>query len=189
MAALAWSSIEQQIRAWLEQFVVGLNLCPFAAPVVSSEGLRIKICDATEIDKIMQSFLAELDLIQSTSESDIATTLLVIPNALNDFEEYLDVIDLAEELLSEVGLEGVIQLASFHPSYQFADEPAESASHFSNRSPYPLIHFLREDMVASALQNYANPEKIPTRNIKTLQTIGRDTIERRWQLILGNKTT
>ena len=182
-------SIEQQIRAWLEQFVVGLNLCPFAAPVVSSEGLRIKICDATEIDKIMQSFLAELDLIQSTSESDIATTLLVIPNALNDFEEYLDVIDLAEELLSEVGLEGVIQLASFHPSYQFAEEPAESASHFSNRSPYPLIHFLREEMVASALKSYANPEEIPTRNIKTLQTIGRDTIERRWQPILGNKTT
>ncbi len=189
MAALAWLSIEQQIRAWLEKFVVGLNLCPFAAPVVSSEGLRIKICDATDIDTIMQSFLSELDLIQSTLESDIATTLLVIPNALKDFEEYLDVIDLAEELLSEVGLEGVIQLASFHPSYQFAEEPAESASHFSNRSPYPLIHFLREEMVASALKSYANPEEIPTRNIKTLQTIGRDTIERRWQLILGNKTT
>ena len=115
--------------------------------------------------------------------------MLVIPNALKDFEEYLDVIDLAEELLSEVGLEGVIQIASFHPSYQFADEPAESASHFSNRSPYPLIHFLREEMVASALKSYANPEEIPTRNIKMLQTIGRDTIERRWQLILGNKTT
>ena len=134
MIALAWLSIEQQIRAWLEKFVVGLNLCPFAAPVVSSEGLRIKISDATDIDTIMQSFLSELDLIQSTLESDIATTLLVIPNALKDFEEYLDVIDLAEELLSEVGLEGVIQLASFHPSYQFAEEPAESASHFSNRS-------------------------------------------------------
>jgi hypothetical protein len=188
MAALAVLSIEQQIRAWLEQFVVGLNLCPFAAPVVSSEGLRIKICDATEIDKIMQSFLAELDLIQSTSESDIATTLLVIPNALNDFEEYLDVIDLAEELLIEVGLESVIQLASFHPSYQFAEEPVESASHFSNRSPYPLIHFLREDMVASALQNYVNPEEIPTRNIKTLQTIGLDSIERHLHRLSGDKT-
>ena len=188
MAALAWSSIEQQIRAWLEQIVVGLNLCPFAAPVVSSEGLRIKICDATDIDTIMQSFLSELDLIQSTLESDIATTLLVIPNALKDFEEYLDVIDLAEELLSEVGLEGVIQLASFHPSYQFADEPAESASHFSNRSPYPLIHFLREEMVASALQNYANPEEIPTRNIKTLQAIGRDTIERHLHQLSNDKT-
>ena len=188
MATLAWSSIEQQIRAWLEQFVVGLNLCPFAAPLVSSDRLRIKICDATEIDKIMQSFLAELDLIQSTSESDIATTLLVIPNALNDFEEYLDVIDLAEELLIEVGLESVIQLASFHPSYQFAEEPVESASHFSNRSPYPLIHFLREDMVASALQNYVNPEEIPARNIKTLQPIGRDTIERHLHQLSGDKT-
>lgn len=186
MAALAWLSIEQQIRAWLEQFVVGLNLCPFAAPVVSSEGLRIKICDATDIDTIMQSFLSELDLIQSTLESDIATTLLVIPNALKDFEEYLDVIDLAEELLSEVGLEGVIQLASFHPHYQFAEEPVESASHFSNRSPYPLIHFLREDMMASALQNFTNPEQIPARNIKTLQDIGRNNIEQRWQQLLGD---
>ena len=187
MAALAWLSIEQQIRAWLEQFVVGLNLCPFAAPLVSSDRLRIKICDATDIDTIMQSFLSELDLIQSTLESDIATTLLVIPNALKDFEEYLDVIDLAEELLSEVGLEGVIQLASFHPHYQFAEEPAESASHFSNRSPYPLIHFLREDMMASALQNFTNPEQIPARNVEALQEIGRNAIEQRWQQLLGDK--
>jgi hypothetical protein len=107
---------------------------------------------------------------------------------LNDFEEYLDVIDLAEELLIEVGLESVIQLASFHPSYQFAEEPVESASHFSNRSPYPLIHFLREDMVASALQNYVNPEEIPTRNIKTLQTIGLDSIERHLHQLSGDKT-
>lgn len=189
MATLAWSSIEQQIRAWIEQFVVGFNLCPFAAPVVSSERLRIKICDATDIETIMQSFLTELDLIQGTSETDIATTLLVIPNALSDFEEYLDVIGLAEELLSEVGLEGVIQLASFHPCYQFVEEPVDSASHFSNRSPYPLIHFLREDMVESALQNYANPEEIPARNIKTLQAIGRDSIERRLHQLSGDKTT
>ena len=186
MAAVVVSSIEQQVRAWLEHFVVGLNLCPFAAPVVSSDGLRIKICESTELEQIMQTFLSELDLIQSTSELDIATTLLVIPNGLGNFEDYLDVVDLAEALLSDAGLEGIIQLASFHPHYQFAEEPAESASHFSNRSPYPLIHFLREDMMASALQNFTNPEQIPSRNIKTLQAIGRTTIEQRWQQLLGD---
>ena len=134
----------------------------------------------------MQTFLTELNLIQSTSELDIATSLLVIPNALGDFEDYLDVVDLAETLLIDAGLEGVIQLASFHPHYQFAEEPVESASHFSNRSPYPLIHFLREDMMASALQNFTNPEQIPARNIKTLQDIGRNDIEQRWQQLLGD---
>ncbi|MDE0747301.1 MAG: DUF1415 domain-containing protein [Porticoccaceae bacterium] len=185
MAAVVVSLIEQQVRAWLENFVVGLNLCPFAAPVVSSDGLRIKICESTELEQIMHTFLAELDLIQSTSELNIATTLLVIPNALNDFEEYLDVVDLADTLLTDAGLEGIIQLASFHPNYQFAEEPAESASHFSNRSPYPLIHFLREDMMARALGSFPNPETIPTKNINILESIGREDIERRWAQLTG----
>jgi hypothetical protein len=113
--------------------------------------------------------------------------LLVIPNALGDFEDYLDVVDLAETLLIDAGLEGIIQLASFHPYYQFAEEPVEAVSHFSNRSPYPLIHFLREDMMASALQNFINPEQIPARNIEMLQDIGRNDIEQRWQQLLGDK--
>ena len=187
MAAVVVSLIEQKVRVWLEHFVVGLNLCPFAAPVVSSDRLRIKICESTDLDQVMHTFLSELDLIQSSSELDIATTLLVIPNALDDFEDYLDVIDLAETLLIDAGLEGVIQLASFHPHYQFVEEPVESASHFSNRSPYPLIHFLREDMMASALQNFTNPEQIPARNVETLQEIGRNAIEQRWQQLLGDK--
>ena len=186
MATVVWSLIEQQVRAWLEHFVVGLNLCPFASPVVSSDGLRIKICESTELEQIMQTFLTELDLIQSTSELDIATTLLVIPNALGNFEEYLDVIDLAETLLIEVGLEGIIQLASFHPLYQFDGEPEESASHFSNRSPYPLIHLLREDMMASALSSFPNPQTIPLKNISTLESIGREEIQRRWNQIAGD---
>jgi hypothetical protein len=189
MAAVVVSLIEQKVRVWLEHFVVGLNLCPFAAPVVSSDRLRIKICESTDLDQVMHTFLSELDLIQSSSELDIATTLLVIPNALDDFEDYLDVIDLAETLLIDAGLEGVIQLASFHPHYQFAEEPAESASHFSNRSPYPLIHFLREDMIARALGSFSNPETIPVKNISILESIGREEIERRWKNIAGDVTT
>ena len=185
MTAIAWSLIEQQVRAWLERFVIGLNLCPFAAPVVATDVLRIKVCESTNIEQIMQTFLVELDLIQSTSELDIATTLLVIPNALMEFDVYLDFIDLAQELLTESGLDGIIQLASFHPRYQFDGELEDSASHFSNRSPYPLVHFLREDMMARALDSFPNPETIPTKNINILESIGREEIERRWAQLTG----
>jgi hypothetical protein len=138
-----------------------------------------------ETEQIMHMFLTELDLIQSSSESDIATTLMVIPNALTEFDVYLDFINLAEELLKESGLEGIIQLASFHPRYQFDGEPEASASHFSNRSPYPLVHFLREDMMARALGNFSNPETISTKNINILESIGREEIERRWAQLTG----
>jgi hypothetical protein len=185
MSSKGLPAIEQRVREWLDHFVVGLNLCPFARPVVASDGLRIRVCESVETEQIMHMFLSELDFIQSSSESDIATTLLVIPNALMEFDVYLAFIDLAEELLKESGLEGVIQLASFHPRYQFDGEPENSASHFSNRSPYPLVHFLREDMLARALGSFPNPETIPTKNINMLESIGREEIERRWAHLIG----
>jgi hypothetical protein len=172
------NQVEEQVRAWLDDFVVGLNLCPFARPVVASKALRIRICDSGDLQQVAESFVAELELIQQSSESAIATTLLVLPNALNDFEQYLSFIENAETLIDEIGLCGAIQLASFHPDYQFEGEPADSASHFSNRSPFPLIHFLREDMMERVLENFPNPEQIPQRNIETLEAMGREDVER-----------
>jgi hypothetical protein len=172
------NQVEEQVRAWLDDFVVGLNLCPFARPVVASKALRISICDSGDLQQVAESFVAELELIQQSSESAIATTLLVLPNALNDFEQYLSFIENAETLIDEIGLCGTIQLASFHPDYQFEGEPADSASHFSNRSPFPLIHFLREDMMERVLENFPNPEQIPQRNIETLEAMGREDVER-----------
>ena len=169
--------VEQQVRAWLDHFVVGLNLCPFARPVVASAALRISICDAKQLQQVAEAFMAELDLIQQSPESDIATTLLVLPNALNDFEEYLSFIENAEALIDQMGLAGIIQLASFHPDYQFEAEPAESASHFTNRSPYPLIHFLREEMMERVLENVPHPKQIPQRNIQKLEAMGRGAVE------------
>lgn len=180
MPSKAISVIEQQIRAWLDQFVVGLNLCPFARPIVASESLRISVCDSEELQQVAEAFMAELELIQQYQESEIATTLLVLPNALKDFEEYLSFIENAEALIDEMDLVGIIQLASFHPDYQFAGEPAESASHFTNRSPYPVIHFLREEMMERVLEDFPEPEAIPQRNIQTLEDIGRAEIEKRW---------
>lgn len=178
--------IEQHIRAWLESFIVGLNLCPFARPVIASDGLRIAICESEDLDQLYRAFLTELDLIQQSTEQEIATTLLVMPNALADFDDYLMFIDNAEALIEELGLDGTIQLASFHPEYLFDGEAEDSASHFSNRSPYPVIHFLREEMLSNALEEFPNPEQIPLRNIGTLEKIGRAEIALRWQKLRGD---
>ena len=180
MSAAIPSVVEQHVRAWLDNIVVGLNLCPFARPVVASAGMRINICESDQLRPVAETFMAELKLIAQSPESDIATSLLVLPNAFTDFEEYLSFVENAEDLIEEMDLAGIIQLASFHPDYLFAGEPPESVGHFTNRSPYPLIHFLRETMMDRALEDFPNPEAIPQRNIQTLQAIGRSGIEKRW---------
>ncbi len=172
---------ERHIRLWLDDFVVGLNLCPFARPLLGAPNLRIAICAASDNAAMRSAFLQELDLLQRSTEQEIATTLLAFPRALQNFADYLWFLDDAQELLLEAGLEGVVQLASFHPQYRFAGEAPDAASHYSNRAPYPLIHLLREDMLSRALEEFANPERIPDRNIETLNAIGAEELERRWQ--------
>jgi hypothetical protein len=172
---------ERHLRTWLDVFVVGLNLCPFARPLLGAPNLRIAICPASEAAELRNAFLHELDLLQRSVEQEVATSLLAFPNALHDFEDYLWFLDDAEELLQEAGLEGVVQLASFHPQYRFAGEAPNAASHYSNRAPYPLIHLLREDMVTRALEDFAAPERIPERNIEALNALGIDELQNRWR--------
>jgi hypothetical protein len=183
--------VEKQVRAWLETFVVGLNLCPFARPFVlqhqpCSQGLRIAICDDRSAEKLQRAFLQELDTLQSSPEQEVGTTLLVFPAALQPFEKYLDFFADAQELLAEAGLEGLAQLASFHPDYEFEGEEPGAASHFSNRAPYPIIHILREDMMERVLRDFPNPENIPTQNIKTLEQIGAEELMTRLQALKDN---
>lgn len=173
------------IRAWLAQFVVGLNLCPFARPLLGADTLRIEICNETSAAALRMAFLRELDLLQRSNEEDVATTLLVFPVALGNFQHYLDFLDDAQALLAQAGLEGVVQLASFHPHYQFAGEPAASPSHYSNRSPYPVLHLLREDMLTRVLADGADPDEVPLRNIATLEAIGVQELQRRWRQLFS----
>ena len=167
-----------RVRAWIECFVVDLNFCPFARPVVSSDALRIVACESASPEAITTLLITELNLLSQSSESDIATSVLVLPEGLEEFDDYLGFLDDAQTVLEEMGLEGEIQLASFHPDYRFEGEPVDAVSHFTNRAPYPLIHLLRETMVTSALENYLNPERIPERNIQTLERLGLAGIER-----------
>ncbi len=166
-----------RVRAWIERFVVDLNLCPFARPVVSTDALRIVACESASPEAIATLLITEFDLLSQSSESDIATSVLVFHKGLEDFDDYLGFLDDAQTLLEELGLGGEIQIASFHPDYRFEGEPVDAVSHFTNRAPYPLIHLLRETLVTNALDAYPNPERIPERNIQTLERLGLAGIE------------
>jgi hypothetical protein len=174
---LSRADVERKTLGWVKDFVIGLNLCPFARPLVASDALRVTVCEATDDESVAVTLLDEIERIQKASEAEIATTLVVLTNALQRFDDYLAFLDGAQQLLEEMDLLGVLQLASFHPDYQFAGEPIEAASHFTNRAPFPMIHVLREDMVTRALETYPNPEQIPERNIQKLEDLGRERLQ------------
>ena len=171
------AEVERKTLGWVKDFVVGLNLCPFARPLLASKALRLTVCEANDDEGVATALLDEVELIQKASESEVATTLVVFPNALQGFDDYLTFLDGAQQLIEEMDLLGVLQLASFHPDYQFAGELIEAASHFTNRAPFPMIHLLREDMVTRALETYPNPEQIPERNIQKLEDLGRERLQ------------
>ena len=166
------ASPEAQTRHWLEQIVLGLNLCPFAGPVLAAETVYFSCCDSVTVDGFAEAILIELDRLQGCQESDIATTLLMFSRGLTDFNEFWDVAGMASDLLVEAGLEGVIQIASFHPDYCFEGSAPGDVENYSNRSPYPMLHFIREAQLTRVLQDYPSPEAIPENNIKRLRQLG-----------------
>lgn len=163
-------------RQWVETMVVGLNLCPFAAPVVRQQTLRYQVCHQVDEEGVAAEFLAELGVIQQASEQEIATSLFIMPRAVPDFYDYLDLLALLESLLQQAGLVGTFQLASFHPGYRFAGVDPQDISHWTNRSPFPMVHFIREAQMDRVLQHFADPEAIPERNIKQLRALGREQL-------------
>jgi hypothetical protein len=173
---VAHSEINSQTRLWLEKIVVGLDLCPFAAPVINEDRLRLEICDSSELEDMLSAVLRELDLLQQNDEHLIATSLLVFCNGLEEFDDFWSLVEIANELLQQVGLEGVIQIASFHPDYCFEGMAVDDASHYTNRSPFPMLHFIREEQLSRVLETYPNPEAIPENNIRRLQELGRQKI-------------
>ena len=159
-----------QTKKWLSSVVIAHNLCPFAKREYDNKAIHYAVIEAVDsegqLKQVMQQ-CAELDE-QGTRE----TSLLIFPYALSDFEDYLNLLDFATVLLKDLGYEGVYQLASFHPYYQFDGTAADAPSNYTNRSPYPMLHILREASVEIALENYPNPETIPERNIQVTQALG-----------------
>lgn len=143
--------------------MVGCNFCPFAAQVVKKQSVQYEVSAATSEKEALSVFFDQLR--QLDADPAVDTTLLIFPDGFADFFDYLNLLHAAEALLEENDYEGVYQVASFHPLYQFAGSPASDAANYTNRSPYPMLHLLREAQVTEALKFYKHPEEIPGRNI------------------------
>ncbi len=161
-----------QTLAWLEHAVIGLNLCPFAKAVHIKNKIRWILSAAQDVDSLHSELRAALIELNSMPMDRVETTLLIHPNVLGDFIDYNDFLALADDLLIELELDGVLQIASFHPDYCFADARACDLSNMTNRSPYPMLHILREDSVSAAVQIYPDSNLIVARNQRTLAALG-----------------
>ncbi|HVE40812.1 MAG TPA: DUF1415 domain-containing protein [Planctomycetota bacterium] len=158
-------------RTWLEKDVIGLNLCPFAQAVHVAGRIRYVVSDAETAKALRGDLLEELLFLKAADPEQVDTTLLIHPRVLNDFYEFNDFLDIADDVLKDLGLRGDIQIASFHPHYQFAETEPDDVSNRTNRSPYPTLHLLREASVEKALENYPDADEIPQRNIETMRRL------------------
>ncbi|MBY4895695.1 DUF1415 domain-containing protein [Cupriavidus sp. AU9028] len=166
-------------RHWLARAVIGLNLCPFAKAVHVKEQVRYAVSDAHDVEALLRDVEDELTALAAADPAAIDTTLLIVPRMLGDFDEYNDFLYLAEQVLRGLRLEGVLQIASFHPHYRFEGSGADDIENYSNRSPYPILHLLREDSIARAVEAFPDAEDIYGRNERTLRELGHQGW-RRW---------
>jgi hypothetical protein len=160
-------------RDWLEKAVIGLNLCPFAKAVHTKGQVRWVVSDATAPEDLLVELEAELQHLAATEPETTDTTLLIHPGVLQDFLDFNDFLGAADALLERLGLDGTLQIASFHPRFQFAGTQPDDISNCTNRTPYPTLHLLREASIDRAVEAFPDAEAIYERNIETLQTLGR----------------
>jgi uncharacterized protein len=161
-------------RRWLERAVIGLNLCPFAKAVYVKQQVRFVLSDATTPEALLEQLAEELLHLRDTDPEQIDTTLIVHPDVLTDFLDYNDFLDNADAAVEALDLQGEIQVASFHPDYQFAGTAPGDIGNYSNRSPYPTLHLLREASIDRAVEVYPDPDVIIERNLQTLDKLGHE---------------
>jgi hypothetical protein len=161
-------------RNWLERAVIGLNLCPFAKAVHARDQVHYAVSQASRPAEVLEALAVELAALTELDPLVRETTLLIVPGCLHEFLEFNDLVGRADRLLRKRGLDGVIQLASFHPAWEFADSDPQDVANFSNRSPYPTIQLLREESVERGVGAIARPQAIYESNIATLRRLGRE---------------
>jgi uncharacterized protein len=161
-------------KEWLEKAVIGLNLCPFARAVYVNDQIRYAVSDASAPEALLADLLAELRTLAAADPAEVDTTLLIHPGALTDFLDYNDFLGVAEAAVADLGLEGVLQVASFHPRYQFAGTAPDDIENYTNRSPYPMLHLLREESVERAVEAFPDAAEIYEKNIATLRLLGHE---------------
>jgi len=162
---------ENSVNEWLENVVVGLNLCPFSKQPYSQNRIRIKADLCQQEEQAFESIIHEINLLDETDEKELETTLLVFPELFDDFDHYNDFLHTANDFIKLRGWEGVYQIASFHPDYQFAGTEKADAENFTNRSPYPILHFIREASLSAAIEAYPDVDEIPERNIALMNSL------------------
>ena len=168
-------------RLWLERSVIGLNLCPFAESVYRADRVRFRVSEQRSASALLDDLRAELRELQAADPLRCETTLLIHPWVLTDFIEYNDFLDVCETTIVELDLEGELQVASFHPQYRFAGTQSEDIENYTNRSPYPMLHLLRETSIERAVAAVPDTGEIYRRNIRTLRDLGHAGWQRLWR--------
>ena len=161
-------------QKWLEKAVIGLNLCPFAKAVHVKNQIRYVVSAATTPEALLADLIVELETLAECSAEKIETTLLIHPDTLTDFLDYNDFLDVADAAVEDLDLGGVLQVASFHPQYQFDGTAADDIDNYTNRAPYPTLHLLREESIEKAVAAYPQTDTIFEKNIETLRSLGHD---------------
>jgi hypothetical protein len=159
-------------RDWVVKAVIGLNLCPFAKAVHVNERIRYVVSDATDPEALLKDLAHELLALNRADPEEVDTTLVIHPNVLTDFLDFNDFLDAADALVEELKLDGVLQIADFHPDYQFGDSEPDDIANYSNRSPYPTLHILREDSIERAVESMPDTASIYENNLETLEKLG-----------------
>ncbi|PRY65314.1 hypothetical protein B0H98_103257 [Vreelandella songnenensis] len=175
--------VSEQTLNWVRTFIVAHNICPFAQREIERATIRVEVVRSKKLEVALEELMAEVQWLDEHPETE--TTLLVFPTLFKDFEHYLDYVELAESILAEQGYEGIYQLATFHPDYCFDGAEPDDASNYTNRSPYAMVHLLREASVEKAIEFYGDTSTIPERNIEHLTAMGCDEAERHLQAALA----
>ena len=173
--------VAEETLRWLERAVIGLNLCPFANAAHTGGRIRWAVSDARGERALRDDLVSELQSLVAAAETTVETTLLIHPQVLHDFGDYNDFLDIADEALAELALTDIIQVASFHPDYQFGGTHPDDIENCTNRSPYPMLHLLRQSSVSRAVSSMPDTNRIFERNIETMQKLGWEG----WRRVLG----
>ncbi|HHY0446845.1 TPA: DUF1415 domain-containing protein [Vibrio parahaemolyticus] len=168
------NAITQQVDQWLNDVVIGLNLCPFAAKPQRNKQIKIFVSKATQEEALLEDILLQLIELSTTEPEKLETTLVVVPNMLQDFWDYNFCIDWVEGLIKQQDWEGIFQVATFHPDYCFGGAAPEDDENLTNRSPYPIFHLIREESMEKVLKHYPDPESIPDTNIARVSALSEE---------------
>lgn len=172
------NAIEQNVRNWLRDVVIGLNLCPFASQPQQHDTVRFVVSQATTDEDLLADLQLEMEHMDRTPTSQLETTLLIVPDHLQQFVDYNDFLDAVDWLIVQKQWEGVYQVASFHPHYCFADTLPNAKENLTNKAPYPVLHILREASLERAIAHYADVDNIPTRNIEKMERLSEHDVAR-----------